>query len=83
MQKCSYTDQFCNTKTSNHIFQPGTLSFQTSQPIMSGEDVPVSMVTMKHFLGKLGGKYSFQKKPETQHDSAPSSEESVNEVLQA
>ena len=43
----------------------------------------VSVNTIKHFLGKLGEKYNLQKKPETQHDSTPLTEESVNEVVQA
>ena len=38
---------------------------------------------IKCFLGKLGEMYSLEKKPETQHDSAPSLEEFVNEVVQA
>ena len=35
------------------------------------------------FFDKLGERYSFKKKPKTQNDSTPSSEESVNEVMQA
>ena len=38
---------------------------------------------MKSFLSKLGEKYSLHKNPETQHTSETSSEESVNEVVQA
>ena len=43
----------------------------------------VSIDTIKCFSGKLGKKYHLQKRPEAQHDSAPSSEESVNEAVQA
>ena len=82
IQKCSYTDYFCNSKTSNHMSQAGALSLQASQPIWSGKDVPVCMDTIKYILSKLGEMYSLQKKPETQHDSAPSSEDSMNEVMQ-
>ena len=53
------------------------------QPIRSGKDMLVSIDTIKHFLGKLREKYNFKKKPETQHDCTPSTEESVNEVVQA
>ena len=56
---------------------------QVSQPIRSGKDILVSIHTIKHFLGKLREKFSLQKKLETQHDSAPSSGKSVNEVVQA
>ena len=41
----------------------------------------VSIDGIKCFLGKLGKKYSLQKVV-IQHDSAPSTEESVNEVMQ-
>ena len=40
------------------------------------------MDAMKHFLSKLGKGYSHHKKLENQHGSVPSSEESVNEVVQ-
>ena len=43
----------------------------------------VCINAIKCFLGKLGEKYSLQKKLETQHDSAPSIEESVNDVMEA
>ena len=46
--KCSYMDDFHNGKTSNHLFPTGSLSFQPSQQIRSGKDVPVRMDTMKH-----------------------------------
>ena len=58
-----------------------TLLFQASQPIRSCKDMLVSIKTIKDFLGKLGEKYSLQRQPEVQHDSAPLSEESVNEVM--
>ena len=83
MQKCIYMDTFCYNRTSNAIFPMGILSFQVSQPIRSGKDVSVSIDTIKNFLGKLGERDSLQKKLETQHDSAPSSEESANEVMQS
>ena len=63
------------------MFPTGTLLFQASQPIRSGKDVPVSMNAMKHFLDQLGEKYSLQKNPETQHDSVPLLEKSVNEIV--
>ena len=43
----------------------------------------VSSDAIEHCLGRVGEKYSLQKKPETQHDSVLSTEESVNEVMQA
>ena len=49
-----------------------------SQPIRSGM---VSMDAMKHFLSKLGESYSLQKRLDTQHGGAMSSEESINEVV--
>ena len=73
---------FVTTKQGT-ICSQGGHSFQASHPVKSSKDMLVSIDTIKHFLSKLGEQYSFQKKPETQHDSASSSEESVNEVVQA
>ena len=83
MAKSIYTDKVCNNKTSNQMLSLGTLSFQMSQPIRSGKDMSVSIDAIQLFLGKLGETYSLQKKLETQHDREPSSEEPVNEVMQA
>ena len=58
----------------------GTLLFQTSQLIRSSKNILVNIDTIKYFLDKIGERYSFKKKLETQHDSATSSKESVNEV---
>ena len=43
----------------------------------------VSIDTLKCFLGKIGEKYSFRKKSESQHEKSTSSESSVNEVMMA
>ena len=63
------------------MYLAGTLSFQASQPIMYSKNVSVSIDAMKHFWSKLGEKYSLQKKPETQHDSPPSSEGFAKETV--
>ena len=41
------------------------LSFQASQPIRSGKDILVSIDTIKCFLGKIGERDSFKKKPDS------------------
>ena len=43
----------------------------------------VCIVTIKCFLGKIGERYSFKKKPESQHERTTSSEASLNEVTVA
>ena len=60
----NYTDKFHNNKS--NMFPMGTLSFQASQPIRSGNDMLVSIDTIKCFLGKIGERYSFKKKPDSQ-----------------
>ena len=84
MQKHNYANKFDNNKKrSKNMFPVGTLSFQVLQPIRSGKNMSWSIITIKCFLGKLGEKYSFKKKLESQHDSTPLVEESVNEIVQA
>ena len=61
----------------------GTLSFQMSQPIRSSKDISVSIDTMQCFLAKIGERYSFMQKPESQQESTTSAETSVNEVMEA
>ena len=83
LHKCNCTNKFDNNKTSKNMFPTGTLLCQASHPITSGKDMSASIDIIKHFLGKLGEKYSFKKKLHTQHDSTPSAEEYVHEVMQA
>ena len=65
------------------MFQMGTLSFQTSQLTRSSKDIQEVLTPSKCFLGKLGDRYSFKKKQETQHDGTPSSVASVNDIMEA
>ena len=46
----------------NNTLPTGTLSFQASQQIKSGNDISFSINTIKCFLGKLCEKYSLKKK---------------------
>ena len=57
----NYKDNFCNSRK-NNMFPTGTLSFQASHPIKSGNDFSVSIDAIKHFGGKPGQNYSFKKK---------------------
>ena len=61
----------------------GTLLFQVSQLIRSIKDMLVSIDAIKHFLGKIGDRYSFKKKLESQHENTTLSDSSVNEVMKA
>ena len=45
--------------------------------------MPISIDTIKCFWGRIGDRYSFQKKPESQHDNRASSGSSVNDVMEA
>ena len=58
------------------MFPMGTLSFQASQPIRSGKH------TIKCFLAKIGERYSFKKKQDSQIKQKTSTESSVNEVME-
>ena len=40
------------------------------------------MTPLNAFLGNIGGRYSFKKKSESQHEKKTSSESSVNEVIE-
>ena len=73
----NYTDKFHNNKN-NHMFLTGTHSFQASQPVRSGQDMLVSIDTVKCFLCKIGEKYRFKKKLESEHEKTTSPESSVN-----
>ena len=52
------------------MFPTGTLLFQSSQPIQSGNNLLLSIDAMEWCLEKLGQKYSFKKKSDTQHENA-------------
>ena len=54
------------------MFPTGTLSFQASQPIQTGNDMSVSTDTIKWFLGKISERYSFKKKSDSQHEKTNS-----------
>ena len=60
----------------------GTLSFQVPQLIRSGKDMLVSSDTTQWFLAKIGERYSFKKKSDSQHENPISTEWSVNEVME-
>ena len=62
------------------MFPTGTLSFQESQQIWPCDDMPVSIDTIKHLIGKLGEMYSFKNKSNN-HENSKSSETTVNEVI--
>ena len=62
------------------MFPTGTLSFQVSQQIRSGDDLSVSINTSKQFLRKIGEKYGFSKKSSNQLESPKSPEAIVYEV---
>ena len=69
-------------KTSINIFPIRTLLFQTSHLIRWSKDM-LARIDMKCFLGKLGERYSFRKKLESQHENTASSASAVNEVMEA
>ena len=73
-KKHNYKNKFGNSKTSKYMFPTGTLLFHISQMIRSVKDISVSIESIKCFLGMLGERYSFKKKPEIPHDSTPPSE---------
>ena len=64
------------------MFPMGTLLFQASQPDRSGKDMLVSIDTIKCFLDKIGERYSFNKKPDSQVEKKMSPGPSVNEVME-
>ena len=64
------------------MFQIGTLSFQVSQPIRSSKDKLVSTDIIKCVLGKIGDRYSFIKKPDSQVEKKNSTESFINEVIE-
>ena len=64
------------------MFPTGTLSFQVLQPIRSTKDTSASIDTITQVLGKIGDRYSFKKKPESQHENTTSSESSANKGME-
>ena len=49
---------------------------------MPGDDISLSVNTIKHFYGKLGEKYTFQKKSTTPSDPPKSQNLTVNEIVE-
>ena len=63
-------------------FPTGTLSFQESQQIKPYDDILMSVSTIKHFLGRIGRKYTLKKKINTSSDAPSSHNVRVNEVME-
>ena len=61
-KKVNNPQMFCQKNHNSDHFHTGTISFQASQQIREGDDVLLSVNTIKHFLGKIGEKYTLQKK---------------------
>ena len=53
---------FCDNRNFNKEFPMEFLTFQASQQIKSGDDIPFTINTIKHILGKIGNQYSVNKK---------------------
>ena len=68
-----------DNKNNSSMFLVGTLSFQASQQISSGDDISVIIDTIKCFIGKIGEKYSF-KKTSYNKGNPQSPETTVNDV---
>ena len=56
--------KFHDNRNNNSTFPAGTLPFQASQQITSGDEISFSIHTIKCFLWKRGEKYSLKKKPD-------------------
>ena len=61
-----------------HVLYP----FQEPQQIKPGDDISLSVSTIKHFLGGIGEKYTFQKKSNTSLDAPTSQHVTVKEVME-
>ena len=64
------------------MFPTGMLSFLTSQKIRSSDIMSISIDTIRHFLEKIGEKYTFKNKPNNQHENPKPSEPTINKVMQ-
>ena len=63
------------------MFSTGTLSFQESQQIRPGDNMSLSIDTIKCFIAKIQEKYSLKKKSNSQENSK-SLEPTANEVIE-
>ena len=59
----SFSTIYCNHNSGQS--PTGPISFQASQQIKVGDDISLSVNKIKHFLSKIGEKYSLQKKSNT------------------
>ena len=82
-KESNYTQKFCDNRNNCNMFPTGTLPFQVSQQIKSGNSLLVSISTIKKFFRKISKKYSFKKKSNNQHESLKSPESSVNEFMES
>ena len=62
------------------MFLTGTLSFHSSKPIRPGDNMLVSIDTIKSFIGKIGEKYSFKKKS-SKKENPKSPETTINKLM--
>ena len=60
----------------------GILSFQESQQIKPGDDISLEVSTIKHFLARLGEKYTLQKKSNLSPNASNSKDVLVNELIE-
>ena len=66
----------------NSEFPTGNLSFQASQKIGPDDEIALSVSTIKHFYGRVGEKYTLQKKSNTSVDPPNSQDVMVNVVME-
>ena len=63
-------------------FTAGTLSFQASQQIKPANDISLNASTIKHFLNRIGEKYTLQKKLNTSSKASNSQDVTVKAVIE-
>ena len=81
-RKTNNSHKFHQNNCNSSTFTAGTLSFQASHQIKPGNDISLSVNTVKHFLSRKGEKYTLQKKLNTSSDAPNSQDVMVNEVME-
>ena len=81
-KKTNNSHKFHQNNCNSGQFPAGNLSFQASQQIKPGDHISLSVSIMKHFTGRIGEKYTLQKKSKTSLDAPISQAVTVNEVTE-
>ena len=66
----------------NCQFPTGIISFQVSKQVKPGDDISSTANIIKCFLGKIGKKYTFQKRSNTPSSIPKLQEIAVNKVME-